>query len=154
MRNRLSRLWCVDTIVDRFDQEHKKMLEEAKKRDHRLLGNTMQMYFFDQQLSPGSAFWLPDGAKIYNKLVNLIKVRHFSSKDNNEITQLPPRSCLQHQHIIRRNMWWNFLRWNIGSEASMRSFLQTFFLVICTKFRATIRIIGFVEKKTRYFQFY
>lgn len=48
------------------------MQEEAAKRDHRKLGIDQELYFFNS-LSPGSAFWYPKGALIYNTLVEFIR---------------------------------------------------------------------------------
>ncbi|GAB66536.1 threonyl-tRNA synthetase, partial [Plasmodium cynomolgi strain B] len=47
-------------------------LEEAKKRDHRNVGKKLH-FFFDKDTSPGSCFWLPHGAKIYNKLIDFVR---------------------------------------------------------------------------------
>ncbi|KAH8741483.1 threonyl-tRNA synthetase [Cryptosporidium ryanae] len=57
---------------DKLD-EYVNMLEEAKKRDHRVLGSSLNLFFFDSNVSPGSCFWLPAGAKMYNKLVEFIR---------------------------------------------------------------------------------
>ncbi|CAE7309199.1 ths1, partial [Symbiodinium microadriaticum] len=46
--------------------------EQAKQRDHRNLGTKQELFFF-HQLSPGSCFWLPHGARVYNKLMEFIK---------------------------------------------------------------------------------
>lgn len=48
--------------------EWKKMQEEAAKRDHRAIGRQQNLFTFNE-VSPGSAFWLPHGARIYNTLV-------------------------------------------------------------------------------------
>ncbi|KAI6185183.1 hypothetical protein M3Y99_01950700 [Aphelenchoides fujianensis] len=53
-------------------KEWEKIQEEAAKRDHRKLGREQELFFF-HPLSPGSAFWYPKGAHIYNSLVNYIK---------------------------------------------------------------------------------
>lgn len=45
---------------------------QAKKRDHRLLGQQQELFFF-HSLSPGSCFFLPLGARIYNNLVAFIR---------------------------------------------------------------------------------
>jgi threonyl-tRNA synthetase len=42
------------------------MQEEAAKRDHRLIGKKQGLFMF-HQWSPGNAFFLPPGARIYNK---------------------------------------------------------------------------------------
>ncbi|MBI3036566.1 threonine--tRNA ligase [Candidatus Woesearchaeota archaeon] len=49
-----------------------KMLEEAEKRDHRKLGKELELFMF-HDWSPGSAFFLPKGAIIYNELTNFIR---------------------------------------------------------------------------------
>ena len=45
-------------------------MEQAKKRDHRLLGTQQELFFFDR-LSPGSCFFLPNGARVYNNLIEV-----------------------------------------------------------------------------------
>jgi threonyl-tRNA synthetase len=57
--------WCLL-------QEYLHLLEEAKKRDHRKLGLQQELFFF-HELSPGSCFFLPHGARIYNKLQAFIR---------------------------------------------------------------------------------
>jgi threonyl-tRNA synthetase len=57
--------WCLL-------QEYLHRLEEAKKRDHRKLGLQQELFFF-HELSPGSCFFLPHGARIYNKLQAFIR---------------------------------------------------------------------------------
>jgi len=90
-------------------QEYKHFLEEAKKRDHRLLGQAQELFFFHplrylstplwfsllflsylnstssvnnefliylQLCSPGSCFFLPHGARIYNKLMDFLRQQY------------------------------------------------------------------------------
>lgn len=45
---------------------------EAAKRDHRRIGVQQKLFFF-HELSPGSCFFMPRGAHIYNKLVSFIR---------------------------------------------------------------------------------
>lgn len=56
-------------------KEHQRLLEEAAKRDHRKLGTEQNLFFF-HQLSPGSAFFLPHGTRIYNQLVEFMKKQY------------------------------------------------------------------------------
>ena len=49
-----------------------KQIEEAKERDHRKLGKELELFFFDQ-LSPGSPFFMPKGAILYQELENFIR---------------------------------------------------------------------------------
>jgi threonyl-tRNA synthetase len=46
--------------------------EEAAKRDHRKLGKEQELFFF-HELSPGSCFFHPRGAHIYNTLIDWIR---------------------------------------------------------------------------------
>lgn len=54
--------------------EHLRMLEEAKKRDHRRLGKELDLFFFDP-IAPAMPFFTPKGAHLYNTLVEF--VRHY-----------------------------------------------------------------------------
>lgn len=47
--------------------------QQAALRDHRNVGKAQGLFFFHPH-SPGSAFMLPHGARIYNRLLNFIKV--------------------------------------------------------------------------------
>jgi threonyl-tRNA synthetase len=50
--------------------------EEALKRDHRELGLKQGLFFWNSKFAPGSAFFLPHGAVIYDKLVSLMKLEY------------------------------------------------------------------------------
>lgn len=56
--------------------EHKKLLEEAAKRDHRKIGKEQELFFF-HELSPGSCFFLPHGTRIYNTLVEFLRAEYW-----------------------------------------------------------------------------
>lgn len=44
-------------------------LEEAKKRDHRLLGQKLELFMFDDEVGQGLPLWLPKGAFIRHKVM-------------------------------------------------------------------------------------
>jgi threonyl-tRNA synthetase len=48
--------------------EHLERLEQARARDHRKLGRELDLFTFSE-VSPGAAFWLPAGTRLWNKLV-------------------------------------------------------------------------------------
>lgn len=48
--------------------EHLKMLEEAKKRDHRILGQQLGIFTFSEEVGSGLPLWLPKGAIIREEL--------------------------------------------------------------------------------------
>ena len=48
------------------------ILEESKHRDHRILGEQLNLFFF-HEYSPGAPIFLPNGTIIYNELINLLR---------------------------------------------------------------------------------
>lgn len=68
----LQRIYGVSFPETALMKEYLKFLEEAGKRDHRKVGRDQQLFFF-HELSPGSCFFLPHGARIYNKLVEFLR---------------------------------------------------------------------------------
>ena len=44
--------------------EHLRLLEEAKKRDHRKLGRDLKIFAFSREVGQGLPLWLPKGAKL------------------------------------------------------------------------------------------
>lgn len=68
----LQRIYGVTFPSKKELDEHIHFIEEAAKRDHRVIGQQQNLFHF-HQLSPGSGFWYPYGAKIYNKLTNFIR---------------------------------------------------------------------------------
>lgn len=44
-------------------------LEEAKKRDHRVLGQKLELFMFDDEVGQGLPLWLPKGAFIRHKIM-------------------------------------------------------------------------------------
>ena len=47
---------------------HLLMLQEAKKRDHRLLGEKLKLFAFSDFVGPGLPLWLPNGTVIVDEL--------------------------------------------------------------------------------------
>lgn len=68
----LQRVYGISFPDAKQMKEYLLFKEEAEKRDHRKLGKEHQLFFF-HDLSPGSCFFLPHGARIYNTLVDFIR---------------------------------------------------------------------------------
>ncbi|MGX2970923.1 threonine--tRNA ligase [Helicobacter sp. T3_23-1059] len=47
-------------------------MEEAKKRDHRKLGQEMGLFTFDEEIGAGLPIWLPAGARLRRKIEELL----------------------------------------------------------------------------------
>lgn len=71
-RESLQRVYGISYPDSKKLKEYLTLLEEAKKRDHRVVGLNQELFFF-HPLSPGSCFFLPHGTRIYNKLMNFIR---------------------------------------------------------------------------------
>ena len=50
-----------------------RLLEEAKKRDHRKLGKELEIYTTDDEVGQGLILWMPNGAAIIEQLEKLAK---------------------------------------------------------------------------------
>ncbi|EEB19847.1 Threonyl-tRNA synthetase, cytoplasmic, putative [Pediculus humanus corporis] len=68
----LQRVYGISFPDPKQLKEWERIQEEAAKRDHRKLGREQELYFF-HELSPGSCFFYPKGAFIYNTLVEFIR---------------------------------------------------------------------------------
>ena len=53
-------------------KDYLKRVDEAEKRDHRKLGRTLGLFFFDP-IAPASPFFLPKGAQVMNSLIDYVK---------------------------------------------------------------------------------
>ena len=71
----LQRIYGISFPDKKKMAEYKLFLAEAAKRDHRKIGKEQELFFFND-LSPGSCFFLPHGTRIYNSLVELMRVRY------------------------------------------------------------------------------
>jgi threonyl-tRNA synthetase len=60
--------WPTKEALD----EHLKLLEQAKSRDHRRLGRELDLFSF-HPIAPASPFFHPKGAAVYNELVNYMR---------------------------------------------------------------------------------
>jgi threonyl-tRNA synthetase len=56
-------------------QEHLRLVEEAKKRDHRRLGKELDLFMF-HEWAPAMPFFLPRGAFVYEKLIQYLRDRY------------------------------------------------------------------------------
>jgi len=56
--------------------EYVRLLEEAKKRDHRKLGTELELFMFNEDIGAGLPLWLPNGARLRSKLEHLLYKAH------------------------------------------------------------------------------
>ena len=72
----LTRIYGVAFASKEKLKEHLKMLEEAKKRDHRKLGSELELFMFNEEAGAGLPFWLPKGARLRSKLEKILWKAH------------------------------------------------------------------------------
>ncbi len=68
----LQRIYGIAFPAKKLLDGYLQMLQEAEKRDHRKLGKDLELFMF-HDWSPGSAFFLPKGAIIYNELTAFVR---------------------------------------------------------------------------------
>jgi len=68
----LTRIYGVAFENKKQLKDYLARLEEAKKRDHRLLGKQLEIFTIPQEVGPGLLLWLPNGAIIRREIENLI----------------------------------------------------------------------------------
>jgi threonyl-tRNA synthetase len=68
----MQRIYATTFYDQKSLAEHLTRLEEAKKRDHRKLGRELDLFLIRQE-APGQVFWLPNGLRVVNGLVDYMR---------------------------------------------------------------------------------
>ncbi|MFW6065980.1 MAG: threonine--tRNA ligase [Planctomycetota bacterium] len=69
----LTRIYGTAFFDKKSLREHLDRIEEARKRDNRVLGRQLELFFIDEQVGPGLPLWLPKGNVIRDELQNWLK---------------------------------------------------------------------------------
>ena len=72
-RQMLTRIYGITFPKKSMLDEYLKLMEEAKKRDHRKLGKEMELFTFSQRVGQGLPLWLPKGAALRERLEDFLK---------------------------------------------------------------------------------
>lgn len=64
----LQRIYGISFPDKKQLTDHLNVLEEAKKRDHRILGKQLDLFEISEEVGPGLVFWLPKGNTIKEEL--------------------------------------------------------------------------------------
>ena len=70
----LQRIYGTAWANDKQLRSYLRQLEEAEKRDHRLLGKQMNLFHFQPE-APGAVFWHPKGWTLFNSLIGYMRKR-------------------------------------------------------------------------------
>ncbi len=69
----LTRIYGITFPKKSLLDDYLKMLEEAKKRDHRKLGKELELFAFSSKVGQGLPLWLPRGAALREQLEMFLK---------------------------------------------------------------------------------
>jgi threonyl-tRNA synthetase len=94
-RQQLQRIYGTAWFTPREQDEFLKMLEEAKKRDHRKLGRELDLISIQELAGPGLIFFHPKGALIRKQLEDWMRDQYLAR--GYDLVYTP--------HIARRQLW-------------------------------------------------
>ncbi len=72
-RPQMTRIYGITFPKQGELDEYLKMIEEAKKRDHRKLGAEMELFMFSEKVGAGLPIWLPKGTALRSRLEDFLK---------------------------------------------------------------------------------
>ena len=72
-RQQLVRVYGITFPKKKMLDEYLALLEEARKRDHRLLGKEMELFAFSPTVGAGLPLWLPKGAALRDRLEQYLR---------------------------------------------------------------------------------
>ncbi|EKK1310589.1 threonine--tRNA ligase [Campylobacter coli] len=75
-REMLTRIYGTAFADKESLKEHLRIIEEAKKRDHRKLGTELKLFTFDDEIGGGLPIWLSNGARLRSKLEHILYKIH------------------------------------------------------------------------------
>ena len=64
----LTRIYGISFPKQKLLTEYLSLVEEAKKRDHRVIGKKLKLFTFSKQVGLGLPLWLPKGAELRKRL--------------------------------------------------------------------------------------
>lgn len=97
----LTRIYGIAFESQKELDEYLKLLEEAEKRDHRKIGQELDLYSFHEE-APGMPFFHSKGTIIWNKLVEFLTEKMYER--NYEINKTPI--------ILNKSLWLQSGHWD------------------------------------------
>ncbi len=72
----ITRIYGIAFFDKKELNDYVRMLEEAKKRDHRKLGTELELFTFNDDVGAGLPLWLPNGSRLRSKLEHILYKAH------------------------------------------------------------------------------
>lgn len=106
----LTRIYGIAFFIKKELDDYLKIIKEIEKRDHRLLGQKMELFLIDEEIGAGLPIWLPKGILLRKNIENYL-YKELSSQDYYWTTS---------PHIANLNLWkisghWELYRENMYS---------------------------------------
>lgn len=101
----LTRVYGIAFESEKEMRQHLFMLEEAAKRDHRKIGQELDLFSF-HDCAPGMVFWHPKGTIIWNELIAYWKEEHAKAGYQEIRTPI----------ILNKNLWLQSGHWDHFKE--------------------------------------
>jgi threonyl-tRNA synthetase len=93
--------------------DYVRMLEEAKKRDHRKLGTELELFTFNDDVGAGLPLWLPNGARLRSKLEHILykahRVRGYEPVRGPEMLKSDMWKISGHYQNYKENMYFTII---------------------------------------------
>ena len=108
-RPMLQRIYGTAFESSKALEDHLERLEEAKRRDHRVLGRELDLFSIHEQTGPGLVIWHPKGSRIRGVIEDYWKAEHYRSGYDLIYTPHIGRSTLWetsgHLEFFKENMF-------------------------------------------------
>jgi threonyl-tRNA synthetase len=108
-REMLTRIYGTAFADKESLKDYIRMIEEAKKRDHRKLGSELKLFTFDEEVGAGLPIWLPHGSRLRSKLEQRLfkahRLRGYQPVRGPEILKADAWKISGHYDNYRENMY-------------------------------------------------
>jgi len=108
----LTRIYGVAFKTEKELKEYLKQQEEAGKRDHRILGQKLELFMFDDKVGQGLPLWMPKGAFVRQRIMDFALNTYL--ENGYELVITP--------HIAREKLWQHSGHLDFYKEGMYNSF--------------------------------
>jgi threonyl-tRNA synthetase len=109
-RKQLTRIYGITFPKQKELEEYLTLLEEAKKRDHRKIGQELELFMFTERVGGGLPMWLPKGTILRNRLQDYMRKEQLKRGYQEVMTP----------HIGKRELYETSGHWEKYGEDSFR----------------------------------
>ncbi len=100
-RQQMTRIYGITFPKQKELEEYLHLLEEAKKRDHRKLGQELELFMFSEKVGAGLPIWLPKGTALRQRLEDFLKQEQINRGYTPVITP-----HIGHKHLYMTSGHW------------------------------------------------